>query len=238
MYEKNYKIPSFLCHKKKLLINYLINLCLMTSDCEFEKKGHTYEDIIYEKNLTWIIYKWKSSFDREIKQNEIIKIETWASGFDKLYSYREFVCYDENGSLLFKATAVFLLIDIKNKKPVRLDKEIIDLYEIYKKRNFKDIERIDPLDDIKKVAKIKVRKTDIDYNKHVNNSVYFLWIFNAIPEDFLKDKFISDINLVYNKEVRFSDLVEVYANYEYSYFEIRTNELNSKASLKYKCLNN
>ena len=67
MYEKIYKVPSFLCHKGKLLINYLVNLCLMTSDCEFEEKGHSYQDIISEKNLTWIIYKWKINFNREIK---------------------------------------------------------------------------------------------------------------------------------------------------------------------------
>ena len=238
MYEKIYKVPSFLCHKGKLLINYLVNLCLMTSDCEFEEKGHSYQDIISEKNLTWIIYKWKINFNREIKENEIIKIKTWPSGFDKIYSYREFACYDKNEKLLFKATAVFLLIDIKNKKPVRLSKDIIDLYDIYEKRNFSEIERIDSVKDIKKLASFDVRKSDIDYNKHVNNSVYFSWIFDAIPEEILENKFISDINLIYNKEIKKGESVEVYSNDTYSYFEIKTENTNSKASLKFKCLNN
>lgn len=238
MYEKNYKVPSFLCHNGKLLINYLVNLCLMTSDCEFEEKGHSYQDIIYEKNLTWIIYKWKINFNREIKENETIKIKTWPSGFDKIYSYREFTCYDKDEKLLFKATAVFLLIDIKNKKPIRLSKEIIDLYDIYEKRNFLEIERIDLEEEINKLASFDVRKSDIDYNKHVNNSVYFSWIFDSIPEEFLENKFISDINLIYNKEIKTGERVEVYSNDIYSYFEIKTENTNSKAALKFKYLNN
>ena len=67
----------------------------------------------------------------------------------------------------------------------------------------KDLELIDG--DYKKCGEYTVRKTDIDYNYHANNARYIEWI-----ENYLDDDTIKKVEVVYKKELKLDESVEIY----------------------------
>ena len=82
----------------------------------------------------------------------------------------------------------------------------------------KDLEIIDG--DYEKCGDYTVRKTDIDYNRHANNARYIEWI-----ENYLDFEEIKRIEVVYKKELKLDETVEIYKLVENSkiYFKLIAN---------------
>ncbi|RVU55195.1 acyl-[acyl-carrier-protein] thioesterase [Anaerosphaera multitolerans] len=231
-YIKKYYIYDFLCSRNKLTYTNLVNILLETSNEQSIINNATTEDLL-KLNKTWMIYKWKFNLIRPIRPRETIEVETWAAGFERLNAFREFQVLDENSNIILKASAVFLVVDLKLLKPIRVPEEIINKYNIVSKRNFQKIERIKPLEINLQCNKFKIRKSDIDINGHVNNVTYIDWIEESLTEDLYSNYFISNLNLIYNREIRNCEFVEVYNDNSYNYFEIKTDEVNAKATVTF-----
>lgn len=227
---KEYFIYDFLCNRGYLSYKNLVNILLETSNEQSIINNSTAEDLL-KVNKTWMIYKWKISLNRPIKRREKILVRTWASGFEKISAYREFEIIDENKEVILKASAIFLVVDLIKLKPVRISDEISGEYEIINERNFETIERIKP--DLENLLenKFKIRKSDIDINGHVNNVIYIDWIEETLSEEIYANYFISELNLIYSREIRNSEYVNINYNHSYSYFEIKTDTLNARAKI-------
>ncbi|MDU5921681.1 MAG: thioesterase, partial [Finegoldia magna] len=89
-----------------------------------------------------------------------------------------------------------------------------DGYEVLEK----DVELIDG--NYENCGEYTVRKTDIDYNFHANNARYIEWI-----ENYLDDDTIKKVEVVYKKELKLNETVEIYKLVEDSniYFKLISN---------------
>ncbi|EFK94618.1 hypothetical protein HMPREF9261_0992 [Finegoldia magna ACS-171-V-Col3] len=89
-----------------------------------------------------------------------------------------------------------------------------DGYEVLEK----DVELMDG--NYEKCGEYTVRKTDIDYNFHANNARYIEWI-----ENYLDDDTIKKVEVVYKKELKLNETVEIYKLVEDSniYFKLISN---------------
>lgn len=194
IWREEYKIEEKITYKK------LTELMMNTANCQSSYLHNTVEEFL-NKGYTWMLYKWRFEIERMPEIGETIKIDTWASEFKRLNACREFNIYNQNDELLVKVSAIFLVIDMKDKKPIRIPEILAKKYEPEAKKNFKKIERIKQFGEIFSEKEIEIKKENIDVNEHVNNTVYIDWISKSIPYDFKEKKSLKELNLVYNREI-------------------------------------
>lgn len=141
-----------------------------------------------EKNLAWALSKMAVEVDRLPKWDERVFLKTWASGRERIVTYREFDAVSESGNPLFRASSQWLLFDSKTRRIAKLERLETD----WPRDNSKAVEcdfssHLQNLPPTMPPVVCTVRNDDIDLNAHVNNSVYIVWAIEPLPQEFLDE---------------------------------------------------
>ncbi|MGO2082823.1 acyl-[acyl-carrier-protein] thioesterase [Vagococcus sp.] len=206
-YSEKHIIPFYECDvTKRITLPSLLKLVVATSTSQSEVLGVS-EKKVAEFGLGWIITHYEIDINRLPEQGETITIKTEAESYNKFFCYRNFWILDENGEELVYMQSVFALMDTQKRKITSVKKEIIAPFASEK---IKTIKRPAPQAEFKESAATKnyvVRYFDLDANQHVNNAIYFIWLFDVLPIEFLRENTPKRILVNFNKEVLYGDAV-------------------------------
>lgn len=164
-------------------------------------------DELRKNNWGWILYKWKVEINYYPKVKDRIIIETWTSSFHKFYAYREFKIYDSNMNEIGKARSLWIFLDTNRKRPIRIPKTFSEKYNLVDERVFDDFWDLEDKFKIYNTIDFHIRKSDIDYNDHVNNSNYLEWILETISLDIEKEYFLKEFEILYKKESLYGESI-------------------------------
>ena len=170
------------------------------------KAGHA--DLM-KHNLLWVVIRFDVQIYRTPKLDEEILITTHPGEQKSFIFPRYYEIYDKHKNLIISASSMWALID-KDTRRVSV-----------KPPHFPAIKAESIKEDIPLPLKVssnastlvekrKVNYTDIDLNGHLNNTSYIEYILNLHDNDFLKDKRIKRITINYDKEIKPTDIVELY----------------------------
>lgn len=168
-------------------------------------------DSSFVKNLgvTWIITNYQITYTRLPRALETITVSTMAMEYNKFFCYRNFWLEDEAGNELVKIEAVFALMDLTSRKVTAVSDEIIAPYGSEKVKKIRRYPKLTKVEEEKSAFQpYRVRFYDIDSNNHVNNSVYFTWIFDVLGYDFLSKHTPLSTAIRFEKEVEYGNQVE------------------------------
>ncbi len=159
----------------------------------------------------WVLSKLKLRFDRPVtRQTEGFTLCTWPLRPQRFFAERCFEASDANGNRLFCATSVWLIIDRNSRKIVSSDR-LNDIYNCDFDDAHSDIsadfERIRRTDDYALCYERTVRRSDLDVNGHVNNTVYA----NLAVDVLSPDERVREVQIVYQKELRLGDTVRIFS---------------------------
>lgn len=145
----------------------------------------------------WVLISWKIKVVKEVKAYDKIEVGTWSHGFDRMYGYRNYIMYDEEGNRVAYADTKWVLIDINTRMPQRPTEEDLEGYVKGEAIDMPECSRRLKLsEDREKKEPVKVLKTYIDTNGHMNNTAYFRLADEYIPEEFK----YNTVDAVYVKE--------------------------------------
>ena len=176
-------------------------------------------DFLKENSMCWIILRMHIEFDRLPLWHETFKIRTWSTGLEKLYYGREFEVYDSEGIRIGKATSVWILADWNTHRPVIANKRPELPPPVTQSKEFvfgKSCPKIDfpEKSEIAGEDKPVIIKyadyTELDRNRHVNNSRYTAWAYDALFKSGYDVSSIKEISIMYNSEVKQGEKVELY----------------------------
>ena len=162
-------------------------------------------DYLKDANKVWVLISWKIKLVKPICLYDKVKVGTWSRGYDRIYGYRDYVIYDEKGEVCACADTMWALIDIKSRMPLKVTSEDMEGYETGD--GIEDLKcsrklRLSP--DYEEMETVKVLKTYIDSNGHMNNTAYFRLAEEYLPDDFE----YNTVDAVYVKEaVRGSKMI-------------------------------
>ena len=147
-------------------------------------EGSTTE--LIAKGYAWVLTKYEIEFlERLPALDEKFFIHTFHDSNHAYNSLRIFQVTNSNNDLIAWAKTSWLLLDFAAGRPVKPAVHLPELLERDCKEidpEFKDIPKMpDEFNEIEQ----PVRFHDLDYNSHVNNAVYFEWIFEATPLDLM-----------------------------------------------------
>lgn len=166
-------------------------------------------DYMMEKNMAWILYKWDIDVIRYPKYREKIIVATEAYSVKKFYAYRKFYILDENGKTIATANSVWLLINIKERKPLKVPDSLVEAFRMSKDTKVLKTKPLHKFRDIKNSVEFKVRYSDIDTNGHVNNEKYASWMIEGVPLEIVENHTLKNIKITYKKETKYGETVKV-----------------------------
>lgn len=207
-YNKEFTVPYYDCNKygyikAVALLEYLVE----TSSLQSDSMGLGFKELM-EKNYGWILSKWKVELLHLPKAMDKIEVQTWTSGFDKFYAYRDFNIFNDDGKLLVKASTLWIFMDTEKKRPVRIPVELYSGYTSVDEKNFSSFLKLNEDSKMNSSMDFRVRKTDIDYNEHVNNAKYLNWFLEPIPLEIDENYFLNEIDIHYKKEIKYNNIIE------------------------------
>ncbi len=212
--EKDFEIHHYeIDLKKRVLISRMMNFFDDVAVHQSEKLGIGL-DYLSQKGLTWVLYQWNIEIKKYPFYRDIVKVWTEPTGFNKYYAYRRYSISGSDGGKMAEAHSVWFLVDVGNKRPVKVTEDIYKAYGVdEEKKEVIANEKIEAPISVDAEREFSVRYNDIDTNGHVNNARYVDWAIEALPEEILRDYSLEGLKIAYKKETKYgekvSSLVEI-----------------------------
>jgi len=198
----------------KLKLDNIFNIMQNEALKHSEKIGVGFKSYI-KKNQTWVLTWAKIKIAKYPKFEDEIQVNTWLKRTFRLYTLRDFAFYDKDGENIINASTGWLLLNLSNLRPTRLE-NIPNTVSFLENKN-----AIDELPNkilIKNELKIRFEKrvfySELDVNFHVNNSRYIEYILNSFPIDDFRNKEIKEITLYFISDAKLNEDIQVYTDYE------------------------
>ena len=165
---------------------------------------------LIKHDLAWVLSWARLEITTYPGFGEEITIRTWPKRRYKLYSLRDFYVYDNNKQIISKAATAWLPINIKTRR-------IIDSSALPAPIDFLDEPAIDALPqkisaegDKEFILNKKMRYTDIDLNRHVNNIRYIELIMDCFNKVQYEKSELINIEVQFVSECKYDDIIEMY----------------------------
>lgn len=209
IYRQDYSIPFYEADvTSRVKLSHLVNKSLEVSGWQAYSLGWSDQRVFEDYGLIWVVTDYQFTIHRLPVFAEKITIETEAVSYNKLFCYREFRIFAENGDLLVTLLCSFVLMDAQTRKVHPVIDAIVAPFEAEKvkavRRGEKMAELTDPV-----VSDRQVTYFDLDMNGHVNNSKYIDWFIESLGRDFLSQHVPKSLTIKYSKEVHYGKSVQV-----------------------------
>ena len=131
----------------------------------------------------------------------------WGPGalIDINYCLKEI--YDDQKNLLIDAKSSWILTSLNTKKPARIDRHLPFLLTDPQMKIENDLTTLEPLTLADFNRTFQIRMHDLDFNRHVNNSVYPVWAMESVPADILYTYAPQEITINYIGESLYGDRI-------------------------------
>lgn len=155
------------------------------------------------RGIAWILTSWRISLRRPIESTEKLSITTWVRGKAEAPAvFRDYIVTDENGAELMRAEAKLCLLDMASGRLTRVSQELIAAYSPEEKLAFESAApRLRAPEEYTAEQSITLRRSDIDFNRHVHNTRYILFALEALPQEVYESADFAEINISYSKPV-------------------------------------
>ncbi|MCR5346507.1 MAG: hypothetical protein K6E38_01920 [Fretibacterium sp.] len=211
MYTRNLTVlPSEASCFGQIKLHNLLNYFQDTASLAVEDLEGTATELM-SRGYAWILTRYEVEITGPLPLlDESFIIRTFHDPSHGYGTLRVFEVVRPDGTMLVWAKTSWLLLDLAAGRPVR---PVVHLPEITKR----DTSPIDPdfqdIPDFPREGEImtvpcRIRFHDLDTNRHVNNAVYFEWVFEATPLDLMKYE-IRSVSATFRSGVRWGEKLEM-----------------------------
>ncbi|MEL7532805.1 MAG: acyl-ACP thioesterase domain-containing protein [Bacteroidota bacterium] len=166
-------------------------------------------DRLQSMGISWVLIRFKLEVHRAPKLSEQIKVQSWPSGNEKSFVYRDYRVYDSSRQLIASATSTWLVLDLNSRKMISVPEVFhaitqvpSDVAALPRAR-----ERFRRPEGEGHSVEFPVRWHDLDANDHVSNFLFFQWPLEALSLDWLAKRELVSIDLLIRAEGVYGDTI-------------------------------
>jgi medium-chain acyl-[acyl-carrier-protein] hydrolase len=163
---------------------------------------------LLEKGRTWFFTRFLIRMYEYPGWKIKIRIQTWPSGTQRLLALRDWRLF-RGQRLIGEATSGWLMIDKRNRRPVRLENDARWNEVVHLERAIDYyFAKLPPLDDRRPLVAEKefsVRYADVDINRHANYLAYIHWILEGVPAEVRAEKTVAEMEVHYLAEANYGE---------------------------------
>ena len=206
MFTLKYKVTTSTCDVNGRLRLY--SALQMMQDCselwmyESEPAVRKFFD---DNNMAQLLASRQVEIIREPLFREELTVTTSVYDMKGMFGYRNTFIYDAEGKPCYKTWSMGAFIDKSTGKLKRVDDDAVSTMNIEPKldMNYKDRRIILPKEGGIEAAPVTVMRSDIDYNKHLNNTNYVRMAMELLPEDFK----VKGLRVEYKTPAKLSEML-------------------------------
>lgn len=189
----------------KLLVTALLDYLQDTAGDHAGRLGVAVADLI-PRNLTWVITRYRVQFLGTAGKGALVRVRTWPATREGFITCREFEVLADDTPLAL-ATSSWSVVDIAARRPVKLADHLPD-YPLLPRRLIADaFPTLPRLREAELELPFRVRRSDLDMNRHVNNVVYAAWALETVPMAVTEGFRLTEIEITYRGEALYGDTV-------------------------------
>lgn len=166
---------------------------------------------LYERGMIFVLTRTRSKIYRAPKLEEDIEISTWHRGSNRIQFYRCYSFLDASGELLADSVSSFALMDPQTRTLMR-PKAFLEICENPEGSDLtnscEDPNKIKFPENMTAAGEFIVRYSNIDYNSHLNNTVYGDIICDFMPGG-MRNKRIKEFSINFLNEALLDDIIEM-----------------------------
>jgi medium-chain acyl-[acyl-carrier-protein] hydrolase len=209
-YIRSVRIASYEVGAQCILkLSVLLRICQETSGQNLELLGLSYEKMCAD-GLVFLLITNRAKIKRMPMHNELVTIKTHPRGVSGAQFYRDFEFYSGD-ELLIDVMQTSIIADAETHKILR-PKQFFE-YGIFSEVKVPAEEKVPKIvvpDDLPFVGERPVRYSDLDYNCHMNNTIYGDIITDYLPGGAAGRQY-SEIQINYITESTQGDVLKLYA---------------------------
>lgn len=161
---------------------------------------------LFRQGLTWMLSRYHLSIVRYPSYMEKVIIKTWPSSCEGSFTLREYIMESETGDILARMTSSFVVYDMKAKNIVKVEDHLPLVDSLVKERAIDD--KFPSLllpKNIDHSQEIRIRKHDIDINRHVNNVSIIEIGIESVPIEILLAYDLVDAQITFKGQSFYGD---------------------------------
>lgn len=162
------------------------------------------------QNISWVLLRKSMQVFRLPGLGERIRVLTCPTGFDRRFTYRDYKIFGENEELLIQSSSAWLLMDTLSRRMAPIPAFILDFEprmpapeNCLPRPDF----RFPKFEQAHHTKIFEVNWHDLDFNLHLNNTLYIQWMLEAMPHEMLEQKRVSGMEVLYRAESRWNDVL-------------------------------
>ena len=192
----------------KLSLQGLTNIMQETAGNHAKVLGFSVEEL-QRKGISWLLYRMQLSIIKWPQYGDIIRIETWPSGIQGIYAFREFEIRDGSEKIGTASTA-WLVFNLENRRLIKIPREFGEKIPssgegpriLLKKK-------IEMPGNFEAGNVIQVEWQHLDLNNHTNNVHYYAWMMGSTPEWLHVEKTLFQLDAIFKGETGLGDRIRI-----------------------------
>jgi len=188
----------------RLSAKAILNIFQDVASAHAEDIGVGYKTML-EQNIYWVLSRIKFDIIKMPEINQTVIVETWPHEKGRVDFDRDMKILSETGELLVTATSKWCIIDTINRTLQRTD-NVNYIGKVYPDINYNERFGRIVLPDSTPEYKFThlVTFSDLDHNKHMNNTNYANLVASAI-----ENKVFTHFEINFNSECLLNDNIDV-----------------------------
>ncbi|MCE5300618.1 MAG: hypothetical protein LLG37_07080 [Spirochaetia bacterium] len=161
----------------------------------------------------WMMVRLEINIERLPKWQDVLEIETWSRGIERMMAYRDFTMEKKDGTRFAAGTSTWVVMDTNTGRIARLNNLAQKWPSVPGRSSIgKSADKVEDLNNPVFGKPFEVRYSDMDVNRHVNNVEYIKWMFDAPGMEFLESHTIKRAVINFMDEAKAGE--EVKAGFE------------------------
>lgn len=158
--------------------------------------------------IGWVLLRLELHINRLPLLGEQIHIQTYPSGFERVFTYRDYRVLDEHGKDIATASTTWVLLNTETRRPTRIPAWISERAPEEPEQAY-CLPR--PQAQLKEWTAASGKQNcivgwyDLDFNWHLSNTHYLRLLLDSMPADFLQTHQPKIIRVHYKSEANLND---------------------------------
>jgi acyl-ACP thioesterase len=159
-------------------------------------------------HLSWVLHRQQLHLKRIPSMNELIRVQTTPAGFQRLFTFRDYRVYDSKGELIAHSPSVWLLMNTQTRslaaRPPFLEafgERMPPREQCFERPKGK----IASLEKADYANSYRVHWHDLDFNEHLNNTLYIQWMLDPLPTEVLSQQSMTFLDISFRAECQLND---------------------------------
>ena len=154
------------------------------------------------ENYGWIVSKQTLHLNTPINIDDDIKFTT-KIGKPSMVIYPRYYFIEKEGEIIGECSSLWTMIDLK-KRRIMAPKRMGIMMKNVEDEDYGNLDRPETIEDDENMTYVGSRQvlySDVDTNKHMNNTRYIDWVLDLLDFDVFLENFIDEISINYVKEI-------------------------------------